>query len=64
MAGHSEGLLLSISVELNNLTPKKPLVFCLVSVTVKFRVGVSVGFRTKDSQFYWGRKVKNSPPKS
>ena len=31
------------------------------SVTVKLRVRVSVGFRTKDSRFYWGRKVKNSP---
>ena len=31
------------------------LVFCLG--TVKF----SVGFRTKDCRFYWGRKVKNSP---
>ena len=43
-----------------NSTQKKPLVFCLVSVTLKLRVRVSVGFKTKDSRFYWGRKVKNS----
>ena len=39
-------------VDLYNSTPKKPWVNCLVSVTVKFRVRVSVGFRTKDIQFY------------
>ena len=48
-----------VLVDLYNSTPKKTLVFCLVSVTVKFRVRVSVGFRKKDSRFYWGRKVKN-----
>ena len=42
-------------VDLYNSTPKKPLVFCLVSVAVKFRVRVSLGFRTKDGRFYWGR---------
>ena len=45
-------------VELYNSSPQKTLVFCLVSVTVKFVVRVSVGFRTKDSRFHWVEKLK------
>ena len=30
-------------------------------LSFKFKIRVNVGFRTKDSRFYWGRKVKNRP---
>ena len=37
------------------------MVLCLVSVTIKFRVRISIGFRTKTVDFIGVGKVKNSP---
>ena len=34
-------------VDMENRTPKELIVFCMVSVIVKFRVRVSVGFRVR-----------------